>query len=47
MDKQKIKQLIAEIEMLLDAPSSGFQEEGERLAGIVGLIEEMLKGIKK
>jgi hypothetical protein len=47
MDKQKIKQLIAEIEMLLDAPSSGFQEEGERWAGIVDLINEMLKEIKK
>lgn len=46
MNRQIIERILADIQYLLDAPSSGFQEEGERWEGIVGLIEEMLKEIR-
>lgn len=46
-NKEKIAQLIDEIRMLLDEPSNGFQDEGERWEQIVNLIEDMLKEIKK
>lgn len=46
-NKQKIKQLISEIGDLLDAPSSDFQEEGERWETIVDFIEELAEEVKK
>lgn len=47
MNRQIIKRILADIQVLLDEPSSGFQDEGERWDGIVDLINEMLKEIKK
>lgn len=47
MNKSKIRQLIEEIQTLLDAESHDFQDEGERWEQIVNLIEEMQEEVKK
>ncbi len=47
MNRQRIERILENIQTLLDAPSSDFQEEGERWEQIVNLIEDMLKEIKK
>lgn len=47
MNRQIIERILEDIQFLLDEPSSGFQDEGERWEQIVNLIEDMLKELKK